>query len=1057
MMTDEAIFNAALEKADPAEQAAYLTEVCGPDTERRRRLEGLLAAHASAADFLERPAVGLHEPDTGDTCTVGPEGGAPADGEAPLTFLQPATRPDSLGRIGHYEVLEVLGKGGFGIVFRAFDEQLQRVVAVKVLAPALAATSPARKRFLREARSSAKVRHENVVQVYAVEEQPLPYLVMEFIPGETLQQRLDRIGPLEVPEVVQLGRQIAVGLAAAHRTGLIHRDIKPGNILIEAGPHPHVKITDFGLARAADDASVSQSGIIAGTPMYMAPEQASADPLDHRADLFSLGSVLYAMCTGRPPFRAPTTLAVLKRVAEDTPRPIREIIPEVPQWLCDLIAKLHAKKPEDRFGSAQEVADLLRQYLAQTQAPAPVKAPPQVAAPAAVQKTPPPQETTDAAPALRRPRWRSRRWAAAAVVLALLGALGFTEATGVTDVRGAVIRLFSPQGTLVVEVDDPEVSVKIDGSELVITGAGAKEIRLKPGRYTVEASKDGKIVSRELVTITKSGKQVVRVSQEPATVQKTAAEKKDPDRCAAEYLLSIGGKVWVNGGPAFHEGPGFLGEPGKEIKTAADLPGEPFRLTGIGLGDNQQVTDAGLAVLRNCKNLTLLELTGTPVTDAGVTHIPNCRELWLQRTPLFTDAALAHLKECKGLGELHLVRLPKVTDAGLAHLKHCQTLTFLNLDSTPVTDAGLVQLKDCKNLTWLGLHNNERITDAGLADLAGLDKLTFLNLDNTKVTAKGVEALAKVLPKCKIEWDGGVIEPKASLDPDRRAAEYVLSIGGMIKVDGDDREIRVTADLPRGAIALTLVNLTMNKQVTDTGLAGFKDCKNLTWVSLYMCGQITDAGMAHFKDSKGLKELYLEGVRLTDAGLAVFKDCKNLTQLQLGNTQVTDDGLAYLKDCKNLMGIQLLNQPVTDAGLAHLKDCKRLTYLDLRATRVTDAGLAYFKDCKDLTRLSLSGTSITNAGSAVFKDCKKLTLVFLDHTSITDAGVSVFKDCKNLTELHLTGTQASDACLVDVKDCKALKLLGVRNTNVSAAGINTLKKALPGCKIDWDGGVIEPK
>src|ERR1700740_3857587 len=135
--------------------------------------------------------------------------------------------------------------------------------------PRLAATSPARKRFFREPRSSAQVRHENVVQVYEVAEQPLPYLAMEFIPGETLQQRLDRVGPLDVLEVVQLGRQIAEGLAAAHATDLIHRDIKPGNILLEGGAQ-RVKITDFGLARAADDASISQSGVVAGTPMFMA-------------------------------------------------------------------------------------------------------------------------------------------------------------------------------------------------------------------------------------------------------------------------------------------------------------------------------------------------------------------------------------------------------------------------------------------------------------------------------------------------------------------------------------------------------------------------------------------------------------------------------------------------------------------------------------------------------------------------------------------------------------------------------------------------------------------
>jgi serine/threonine protein kinase len=279
--------------------------------------------------------------------------------EVPLDFLAPASRSDALGRLGHYEVLEVLGRGGFGIVLRAFDDKLQRVVAIKVLAPELAATSPARKRFLREARATAQVRHENVVQIHAVEEQPLPYLVMEFVPGETLQQRLDRTGPLEAAEVAAIGCQVADGLAAAHAVGLIHRDIKPGNILLESGPRLRAKLTDFGLARAADDASITQSGVVAGTPLYMSPEQARGAKLDQRSDLFSLGSVLYAITSGRPPFRAATTLAVLKRVTEETPRPIPEIIPETPPWLCHVIARLMAKEPGERFQAAEEVRQAL--------------------------------------------------------------------------------------------------------------------------------------------------------------------------------------------------------------------------------------------------------------------------------------------------------------------------------------------------------------------------------------------------------------------------------------------------------------------------------------------------------------------------------------------------------------------------------------------------------------------------------------------------------------------------------------------------------------------------
>jgi len=368
-MNEETIFANALEKPRDA-RAAYLAEACGNDEALRKRLEGLLAASEKVANFMANPAAGsAFEPTATQALPASADHRAKATSseEESLTFLTTSARPDSLGRLGHYEVLQVLGRGGFGIVFRAFDEMLQRVVALKVMAPQLAATSPARKRFLREARSTAQVRHENVVQVYEVAEQPLPYLAMEFIPGETLQQKLDRVGPLDVPETLRIGRQIAEGLAAAHATDLIHRDIKPGNVLLESG-HQKVKITDFGLARAADDASISQSGIIAGTPMYMAPEQALGQTLDQRADLFSLGSVLYQIMAGRPPFRANSAVAVLERVAKDQPRAIHEIIPETPLWLCDIIAKLHAKDPDDRYQSAREVADVLADCEAQLKA-----------------------------------------------------------------------------------------------------------------------------------------------------------------------------------------------------------------------------------------------------------------------------------------------------------------------------------------------------------------------------------------------------------------------------------------------------------------------------------------------------------------------------------------------------------------------------------------------------------------------------------------------------------------------------------------------------------------
>ena len=363
-MSEREIFLAAIEIADPAERAAYVDQACGGDADLRAQVKELLETHDQTSRFLETPAAAMEAARTETVVSDPAEDGDPdeetSSGEAEFCrLLEPATRPGWLGRLAHYEIEEILGRGAFGIVAKAFDEKLHRVVAIKMLNPELAVTSPPRKRFLREARSAAAVAHENIVGIHAVEETPTPYLVMEYIPGQTLQQKLDETGPLEVSEVLRNGEQIAAGLAAAHAVNLIHRDIKPSNILLGDGTADRGKISDFGLARAVDDASLTSSGVVAGTPMYMAPEQARGEPLDHRADLFSLGSVLYQMVSGRPPLRAANPVAVLKRVCEDTPRPLDDVIPETPDWLSAIIFRLLEKDPNNRYQSAQEVADLL--------------------------------------------------------------------------------------------------------------------------------------------------------------------------------------------------------------------------------------------------------------------------------------------------------------------------------------------------------------------------------------------------------------------------------------------------------------------------------------------------------------------------------------------------------------------------------------------------------------------------------------------------------------------------------------------------------------------------
>jgi serine/threonine-protein kinase len=380
-----------LDGALPGDEQAALSGHVESCEACQQALEGLAAGGESWLGIArqlqqgpDEPSPGLLQaieelrdmPQTAET-HIGESTGA----ELPLDFLGPPDQPEHLGKIDHYEVLEVVGRGAFGTVLRAFDQRLHRVVAIKVMSPQLASSVTARKRFIREGRNAAGVCHEQVVTIHAVSDESsrLPYLVMQFVQGVSLQERLDRRGPPALNEVLRIGMQAAAGLAAAHAQGLVHRDIKPSNILLENGVE-RVKITDFGLARAVDDASLTQTGVIAGTPQYMAPEQARGETVDHRADLFSLGSVLYALCAGRPPFRASTTMAVLKRVCEETPRPLREINPDIPEWLAAIIAKLQAKNPSERFQSADEVSELLGRCLAHVQQPERFSLPAPVAA-----------------------------------------------------------------------------------------------------------------------------------------------------------------------------------------------------------------------------------------------------------------------------------------------------------------------------------------------------------------------------------------------------------------------------------------------------------------------------------------------------------------------------------------------------------------------------------------------------------------------------------------------------------------------------------------------------
>lgn len=386
---------------------------CPGPASLRDLIAGRLAAHAAAAarahlaecgrcrrDFeaLAVPAAEETRPfDPGPTTAPmtpappplgsGGAGRARAE-EADLVSLEPARRPGSLGRIGRYEVLDLLGRGGMGIVFKARDDRLKRTVAVKVLAPALATAPNARRRFLREARAAAAIGHPNVVVVHEVRVHRgrLPFLVMEYLRGRTLRERL-REGPRPTAaEVARVATEVAAGLAAAHERGIVHRDVNPANIMLDGRPE-RAKLTDFGLARVADGLSeLSANGRVFGTPSFMSPEQVIGGPIDARSDLYSLGVVIYAMFLGRSPFLGGHVVEVARRVCDHRPDDLDEVAPDCPPALSAIAMRLLEKRPDDRFPSATALMEALRPLLAPDDRagapaapPAPTRRPPKPA------------------------------------------------------------------------------------------------------------------------------------------------------------------------------------------------------------------------------------------------------------------------------------------------------------------------------------------------------------------------------------------------------------------------------------------------------------------------------------------------------------------------------------------------------------------------------------------------------------------------------------------------------------------------------------------------------
>jgi len=1009
-------------------------------------------------------------------------------------------------KIGDYRIIAKLGEGGMGAVYRAEDVKLKREVALKVMRPEIAAHPASKERFLREARAVAALKHDHIVTIHQVgEEDGIPFLAMELLEGMSLQDHLHSGKPLSWLDIARIGRDIARGLALAHSKGMIHRDIKPGNIWLETLDQSadgvmnldiRVKILDFGLARPiSDSVHLTNSGAIIGTPSYMAPEQASGDPLDGRCDLFSLGALLYKLCSGRVPFQGKDVLAVLHALAVKTPEPLSSIKPEVPVQLQQLIDRLVAKNRDDRPASAQLVVTELKAIINEQGSGSNMTIPIATAVAGSADPWAGIDDETQGDEQASRP-------------IAAPGADAFVKPPASRGRKGLWI------------------------------GMAFFSLLLAAGIIIIVKSRDGKETQVEVpdgskVTVTDKGKVLIELPKDPDP--KVAKGLQQPDRKAAVALnryadfvlrLAAGKEVTVKKserlpeeefaiiGITFFEAPPNFAE---EIFLPAvmELRNLEAIISYLNLTESQFVQLADLPLARTLKELiATFELT--PKTLDGLKRFPKLGILRCYATKV-GDAQLTRLSELASLqiltlhylgrsgevtakGREAIVKLPlvglaldsspvvdreflrllpkmsKLTgvnffgcplgDDSLPILALAPNLHSVGLGATGITDAGLGHLAKFPKLRGLIIITNPGITDAGLDVLAKMPGVVDVDLHGTKVTAAGVKKLSAARLDMTIAWDGGTILPYAA---DRKAAVALnphvdltlklasgkevtikkvealptegFTVSGISFLDAalppkfaEETFLPAVAEL--GSLESIIGNLTMplaeDQFVQLAGLPLAKSLKNL-WAGFELTPKTFD-GLKRFPKLGGLR---CYATKVGDAQLTRLSELASLQTLTLHylgrSGKVSAQGReAIVKLPLVLLGLD--SSPVVDRDfLRLLPKMSKLTNVNFYGCALGDDSLPILALAPNLQSVGLGATGITDAGLGYLaKFPKPWGLTIIWNPGITDAGLDVLAKMPGLVDVDLRGTK------------------------VTAAGVKKLASARPDLAIGWDGGTILP-
>jgi len=869
-------------------------------------------------------------------------------------------------QMGEYQLLERLRGGGMGTVYKARQGRLDRIVALKVLSVGRTGNPQAAVRFEREMKAIGRLDHPNIVRAYDAREiEATPVLVMEFVEGLDLAEIVRRVGRISSPDACELICQTALALQCAHEHGLVHRDIKPSNIMLARSGM--VKLLDLGLARffAEDRADAAEemtgTGQAIGTADYMAPEQASdSRAVDIRADIYSLGCTLYKLLAGRAPFSGAeyrTTLDKLNAHVHEPAPSIRQLAPDVPEEVAEVLGRMLSKDPQNRFTAPAEVVEALapwcagadlRALVARAEIATGVPLPPGEGSGGGDgsgngrSEGPSRERQPVTRPPLLLASWGWKWFVGQLILLLMAGGLGFA--------LGVIITVKKNGHTQQVEVPDDSKTV-VDSS----------------GNITVEMPGTSKVGSPQPPTSTAPPAGTGRANL-LAEIQRIAFKVTFEDDNPAKPVIGVDFRERQVTDDLLEHIKGLTELKSLSLSSALSPRGsslEPLRglsqLQSLDLSQNRWLTNARLECLKGLRTLQSLDLSDTSLTNAGLEHVralTKLQSLALSGTKV-TDAGLEHLKDMSALQSLDLTRTG-ITGAGLKYLKGMSNLRSLKLSGPLVTDAGMEQLEGLAKLQSLYLWNTN-VTDAALKDLRGLTNLESLELERTGITDAGLEFI-------------------------------------------------------RGLSNLQVLDLQATK-VTDAGLKHIKGLSKLQSLVLAQTG-VTDAGLECLKGLTNLRTLDLLGTNLTGPGLVNLKDLSQLQSLSVTSTStgLTDEGPKYLQGLSQLRSLRLHSNAITDKGLEPLKRLTNLEVLELGCAKVTDVGLEHIRGLTNLKELRLPFPKVTDGGLKYLEKLKNLHILNLNCSGVTDDGLEHLKGLTNLKQLGLIGTNVTDAAVANLQD-----------------------------------------